>query len=123
MLIVEDNDSVRGLVSDVLNMKNYKVLKAADPAQALQIAAEYADHIHLILSDVIMPGMIGPKLVEELTSTRKDMRVIYMTGYTDTSVIHHGILSADVAVLNKPISPKDLATKVREVLDAPGYNS
>ncbi len=117
LLVVEDDDAVRALTRTVLRNHSYDVIEAIDPDDALRWVAEHDDPIHLLVTDVVMPGMSGRVLAERLTALRSDLKVLYVSGYTDDSVVRHGLLEAEVAFLQKPFSPDALARKVREVLD------
>jgi DNA-binding NtrC family response regulator len=86
--------------------------------EALRIAGEYPDEIHLVVTDVVMPGMSGSALVSQLEVVRPGIKALYISGYTDNAIVHHGILDSHIAFLEKPFSPNNLASKVREVLQA-----
>jgi two-component system cell cycle sensor histidine kinase/response regulator CckA len=117
ILVVEDNASVRRLVSGVLKQHGYTVLDASDSAEALELASGYAGRIALLFTDVVMPGMSGRELAERLEAVRTDMRVLYTSGYTDDAVLRHGILQAGVNFIQKPFTPPILLRRVRDVLD------
>lgn len=119
VLLVEDEEKVRELASEILQESGYRVLKAKHGRDALSVAAEHHGPIHLMLSDVVMPQMSGRELAEQLTPLRKEMKVLYMSGYTDDAIVHHGVLDAGMAFIEKPFTPNALAHKVREVLDTP----
>jgi CheY-like chemotaxis protein len=120
VLLVEDSAAVRAVSKEVLERQGYTVLEAADGEVALSVAEQYAGHIHLLLTDVVMPRLGGRALAEKLVLTRPHTRVLYTSGYTDDSVVRHGILEGGVAYLQKPFSPEGLARKVRQVLNASG---
>ena len=117
VLLVEDEDMVRGLTRRILAMHGYTVLEARHGADALEVAARHAGPIHLLLTDVVMPQMGGRLLADRLAVTRPQMRVLFMSGYIDDAVTRHGILETETAFLPKPFTPDGLARKVREVLD------
>jgi signal transduction histidine kinase len=119
ILLVEDEEAVRKLAVQVLRLNGYTVLEAADATEALQIYEQYEGTIHLIITDVVMPGLSGRELADRLAPFRPEMSVLYMSGYTDNAIVHHGVLDAGTAFLQKPFTPDDLARKVREVLEAP----
>lgn len=116
VLLVEDDESVRDLTRTILRRDRYTVLEAASPAEALRLAAAFPGRIHLLLTDVVMAGASGNDLARELVTARPELRVLYMSGYTDNSVVHHGILTADTPFLQKPFTGDHLRRKVREVL-------
>ena len=116
ILVVEDDDALRAYATEILRELGYRVLEASSGAAALDVLA--GDHkIDLLLSDVVMPQMSGPELAKRLASARPDMKVLCMSGYTDDSIVRHGVLEAHIAYLQKPITPEALTTRVREVLD------
>jgi YesN/AraC family two-component response regulator len=92
-------------------------LEASEGGKALLLCEEFRDPIHLILTDVVMPGMSGHKLVDRLKEIHPEMKVLYMSGYTDNAILHHGILEEGTNFIQKPFSMDGLARKVREVLD------
>jgi two-component system, cell cycle sensor histidine kinase and response regulator CckA len=118
ILLVDDDDQVRVVARGILQRGGYHVIDARHAGEALLHSEEYAGTIHLLLSDVVMPQMGGPALAKRLASTRPDMKVLCMSGYTDDSIVRHGVLEAHIAYLQKPFTPGALTTKVREVLDA-----
>lgn len=118
VLLVEDAIQVRQMLSLFLQKKGYTVLEAANAAEALQIAKESKQPIHLLLTDMVMPGMSGPELAEHLTVHRKDMKVLYISGYASHPLVQHR-MPQDRTFLSKPFDSETLLRKVREVLDAP----
>jgi len=119
VLIVEDAAAVRAVMRHVLERQGYAVLEAASGAAALELAAGHAGPIHLLLTDVIMPGLSGRQVADRLAALRPDTRVLYASGYTDDAVVRHGVLESGIAYLQKPFTTESLARKVREVLDRP----
>jgi PAS domain S-box-containing protein len=116
ILLAEDEEMVRNLARESLMMHGYRVLEAANAGEALLICQQYKDPIHLLLTDVVMPRVSGKELAEQLVRLRPDMRVLYMSGYPDQAIVHHGILDEDIAFIGKPFTPDALALKVVEVL-------
>jgi two-component system, cell cycle sensor histidine kinase and response regulator CckA len=118
ILVVEDEDSLRKLTYNSLQSSGYTVLDAREGKEALEIAKQYNNPIHLLLTDVIMPGVSGRELADTLSGSRPEMKVLYMSGYSDDHIAHHGVLERGVALIEKPFSLESLLTKVREVLDS-----
>jgi CheY-like chemotaxis protein len=119
ILVAEDQPEVRALATKVLRRRHgYRVLEARGGVEALRIANEYPDTIHLLVTDVIMPVMSGRELVDEIHNSRPEIRVLYASGYTDDAIVRHGMLDPGLAFLQKPFTPDSLLAKVREVLDA-----
>ena len=118
ILLVEDEEQVRAIVLNILRRQGYRVLEARNAGEALLHSEGHGGTIDLLLSDVVMPQMSGPALAKRLAGARPDMKVLCMSGYTDDSIVRHGVLESGVAFLQKPVTPASLATKVREVLDA-----
>ena len=118
VLLTEDEDEVRSLARDILEMNGYTVLEAACGEEALRIAKSHPGPIHLLLSDVVMPGMSGGELAHRLSSLRKDTKVLFMSGYPDDAIVRHGVLSSEAQFLQKPFTLDALARKVREVIDS-----
>ncbi|MDE3019483.1 MAG: CHASE3 domain-containing protein, partial [Nitrospirota bacterium] len=116
ILLVEDEAAVRSLIRSVLAERGYLVLEAASPEEALTIGASYRSQIHLLVTDVVMPGGSGKHVAEQLTRQRPDLKVLYMSGYTDSTIVHHGVLDSGLAFLQKPFTPDALTRKVRKVL-------
>ena len=117
ILLVEDEGDLRALAREILETQGYTVLAAGDPEEALRLIAGFGGRIHLLLTDVVMPKMSGRELASRLAPARPDMKVLYMSGYTDDAIIHHGVLDPGFAFLSKPFTPGALASKVREVLE------
>ncbi|HET6179044.1 MAG TPA: ATP-binding protein [Candidatus Sulfotelmatobacter sp.] len=118
ILLVEDEANLRYLARQYLEKQGYKVIEAADGAVAMQIAVAHEAVIHLLLTDVIMPGMNGRELAQRISEIRPNVKVLYMSGYTENVIGHNGMLDAGVRLLQKPFNLRDLRSKVREVLDA-----
>jgi hypothetical protein len=117
ILLVEDDDQVRVVAGGILRRNGYHVIDARNAGEALLHSEKHPSTIHLLLSDVVMPQMSGPELAKRLASARPGMRVLCMSGYTDDSIVRHGVLEAHIAYLQKPITPEALTTRVREILD------
>jgi PAS domain S-box-containing protein len=113
VLLVDDEDTVRRIARRVLEADGYSVLSAADPHEALSIATR-REPIHVLLTDVVMPGMSGPKLAQRLRALRPEMRVVYMSGYPDSVTGSHGVLEPGTVYVQKPFAPADLRAKIRQ---------
>ena len=118
ILLVEDEGQVRRLARQILERFGYHVLEAASGQQAVAIAGSYPAPIHLLLTDVIMPGMAGPQVAAQVRTVRADAKVLFMSGYTDDALVSHGMLDQRSVVLQKPFSPAALGARVREVLES-----
>ena len=118
VLVVEDDASVRELIVRALRRGGYTVLEAGGAEEALTLAGGLERPIHLLVTDVVMPSMNGPELAEGLRSTRPELAVLYVSGYAENAIVHHGILAEGVELLPKPFHPRDLAQRVRGILDA-----
>ena len=118
ILLVEDNAGLRKLATRLLEPAGYTVLGAATGEEALRLLEGHEKNVHLLLSDVVMPGMSGRQLAEQLAQTRPGMKVLYMSGYTGDTIVRHGVLEAQVSFLNKPFTAAALLRKIREVLDS-----
>jgi len=118
ILLVEDEPQLRELTRSVLQARGYEVVEAKNSAEAEQLAEKYGAKIHLLLTDVIMPGISGRELAKRLSAQRPALRVLYMSGYTYNVIAQGGTLERGVAFLQKPFTPRVLVEKVREVLDA-----
>jgi PAS domain S-box-containing protein len=119
ILLVEDEDGVRSLARSALQRQGYSVIEACDGTDALARYMHHAGRVDLLLTDVVMPRMGGPDLAQRIQVLQPDIRVLYMSGYTDSSLVHAGVAAESVAFLQKPFTPDALARKVREVLDRP----
>jgi len=117
VLVVEDVAAVRAVTRQMLERQGYCVLEAANGATALSLARQHHSAIHLLVTDVVMPEVSGRELADQLVQLRPDMKVLFMSGYTDDAVVRHGILQEGIAYLQKPFTPDTLARKVRAVLD------
>jgi CheY-like chemotaxis protein len=123
ILLVEDAEPLRKLAHMFLKDNGYQVLTAADGEEALQVARQHAAPIQLLLTDVVMPGINGRVLAERLAPWQLGMKVLYMSGYTDSFIAGHGVLEAGTHLLHKPFTEEALMRKVREVLDAKGHTN
>jgi CheY-like chemotaxis protein len=117
ILVVEDEEAVCNLAKRILGAAGYTVLVAASGADALAKCERHSDEIHLVLTDVVMPEMSGRTLAERLAKLRPGIKVLYMSGYTDNAIVHHGTLDPGTKFIGKPFNAADLTRKVREVLD------
>jgi len=117
VLLVEDDASLRTLAVRVLKNYGYEVLVAGEGVEALSIASDQRTLIDAVVTDVVMPGMNGRELVERLVASRPDLKVLFMSGYTDDDVLRRGVLHGEAAFLQKPFTPEQLGRKIREVLD------
>jgi len=117
ILLVEDEEAVRELIRTVLTQHGYDVLAASDPQQAEEIVADTQREIHMLLTDVVMPGMSGRQLAARVTARRPGIRVLFMSGYTDNVITNGGMLEKGLAFLQKPFTPATLMDRVRGVLN------
>jgi len=117
ILLVEDESGVRELAYSVLKGYGYKVFKAASGEEAVSICNSLPNKIDLMLSDVVMPKMNGQQLSEYLKPRRPDMKVLFMSGYTDETILRYGVMQSTTAYLQKPFTPEGLGRKIREVLE------
>jgi CheY-like chemotaxis protein len=119
ILLVEDDDAVRTLVTRVLSKGGYKVLPAASPREAIATSEEHPGTFDLLITDLVMPEMDGSELARQLRGRRPDMRVLFISGYTKDAVVQRGVLDSGVSLLTKPFGLDALTETVRRVLDAP----
>ena len=103
---------------EILELQGYKILDAENGIEALKVSEEHEGQIHLMITDVVMPKMGGRELEKRLHPLRPEMKVVYMSGYTDDAILHHGVLKPGIEFLQKPLRSESLKRKVREVLDA-----
>ena len=116
VLLVEDDESVREVANEILTLNGYKVLQASHGNEALQISGDHQGTIDLMVTDMVMPFMGGPELARNLALTRPEMQVLYMSGYTDDAIVHHGALSEGTAYLQKPFTAEAFGRKLRETI-------
>jgi CheY-like chemotaxis protein len=120
VLLVEDENIVRDMCARALDELGYKVLQASNGEEAIVLSRGHGGRIDLLMTDVVMPGMNGGELAEQLIPNRPGMKVLFTSGYTEDVIVHHGVLDDEVSFLGKPYSPSALAKKIREVLDEAG---
>jgi CheY-like chemotaxis protein len=117
IMLVEDEDGVRGITRMILQGLNYTVLEARSGEEAIRLCETHTDPIHLLITDVVMPKMGGRQVAEHVSAARQGIKTMFISGYTDDAIIRHGIEQSKVAFLKKPFTHLSLANKVREVLD------
>jgi two-component system, cell cycle sensor histidine kinase and response regulator CckA len=117
ILVVEDEEGIRKLIRSILQQAGYTVVDASNGAEALRFCETHSEPIHLMISDVVMPQMSGRELANRLASLRPEIKVLFMSGYTDNAIVRHGVLEPDTPFLQKPFTPVSLTNKVREVLE------
>ena len=118
ILLVEDDESLRKLVQIVLEQNGYKILEAINGEDALRVAEAYDGPIDMIITDVVMPRVGGRELINRLQPVYPDIKVIFMSGHTDSTIAHHGLLETGINFIQKPFSIRELAKKVREILNS-----
>src|SRR5262249_9698668 len=118
VLLAEDEEGLRILVRLVLEQYGYTVLEASDGIEALGGCERHPGPIHLLASDVVIRGPSGRELLEQATRLRPDIKVLFLSGYTEEAIVRHGVLHAGLPFLHKPFTPDALVRKVREILDA-----
>jgi CheY-like chemotaxis protein len=121
VLLVEDESAIRKMGKMMLERLGYKVLATGTPDDALRLAAEHPGGIDLLITDVVMPGMNGRDLADQMHTLDPDIKTLFMSGYTADVIAHRGVLEEGVQFIHKPFSKKDLAVKVREILDRVGH--
>ena len=117
ILLVEDEEMLRNVVREVLETHGYHVLEASNGQNAILLCEQYQEPIHLLLTDVVMPGIKGAALAAELQRNRKEMRVLYMSGYTADGIMRHGVVDAGVHLIQKPFNAGTLTRMVRKALE------
>jgi DNA-binding response OmpR family regulator len=120
ILLVEDEGSLRAIAREILEEHGYRVIEAAGAHQAIGIASRHPEPIHLLVTDVVMPGMNGRALFDSLVAARPDLRVLYMSGYTDDVIAHRGVFESGTLLLAKPFTALALLGRVRAALGEPG---
>jgi two-component system, cell cycle sensor histidine kinase and response regulator CckA len=118
VLLVEDEDAVRTLARRILTAEGYTVLEAANGREALELAELRGGQIDLLVTDVVMPGLSGREVADALSASRPALRVLYMSGYTEDTIVHHGVRDPDVVFLDKPFAPAELAGAARTALES-----
>jgi two-component system, cell cycle sensor histidine kinase and response regulator CckA len=116
ILLVEDESSLRDIAREILEEQGYRVIDADGPEKAIEIARLAVEPIHLVVTDVVMPGMNGRTLAQELMAARPDLKVLYMSGYTDDVIAHSGVLESGTLLIEKPFTALALTERVREAL-------
>ncbi|MSR22166.1 MAG: response regulator [Gemmatimonadetes bacterium] len=119
VLLVEDDTAVRAVAHKALLRLGYTVLSAEGGEDALRLARDYQGRIHLLLTDVMMPGMNGLVVASKVTRFRPGIRIFFMSGYADRDLVRQGLLDPETHLLEKPFSPQELGERVREILDLP----
>ena len=119
VLVVEDQAQVLRVVKGILKRAGFQVLEAGSGEEALKVAEAFSGKIDLLLTDVVLPGLAGPQVAAALAAARPGVRVLFMSGYTDNSIVHHGVLESGINFLEKPLTVDSLTRKIRAVLDLP----
>src|SRR5262249_37748661 len=119
ILVVDDEESLRTVVVDLLSQLGYHMLSAASGQEALELATEYSGRIDLLLTDVVMDGLPGPELAEKLLQGRPEMKVVFISGFADGSIAPNGVLKPGTVLVQKPFTIRMLSAKLREILDNP----
>ncbi len=122
VLVAEDEEVVRKFVRSILEKSGYTVLEAHHGSEALRVALQHPGLIHLLLTDMVMPLMDGKLLAQRMVDLRPGIRVLFMSGYSQNAVVHHGVLESGTAFIEKPFTVESLARKVREALDTSQTN-
>ncbi|MDX2018778.1 MAG: ATP-binding protein [Deltaproteobacteria bacterium] len=117
ILVVEDDMQIREVVCRVLQRSGYQVIEAKGPLECLELMTGHTSRIDLLLTDVVMPQLNGPELARKIQALHPEIKVLFISGYTDDAIVHHGVLAPGVQFLQKPLTPRALTTRVREVLD------
>ncbi len=117
ILVVDDEEALRTVIVDLLSQLGYQILSAAGGEEALQLARAYPNRIDLLLSDVIMDGLPGPELAEKLLQSRPELKVVYMSGFADSSLAPQGVLKQGTVLMQKRFPIRMLSAKLREILD------
>src|SRR6266404_3970320 len=117
VLLVEDEEMVRKLSREILEMNGYRVLSAANGHEACQLCEAYDGEIHLVITDVVMPQMSGRELAERVLKERPEILILYMSGYTDEAIVRHGVLDDSMTFLRKPFTPDSFTRKVSALLE------
>jgi CheY-like chemotaxis protein len=117
ILLVEDEDQLRGLIGSILKNNGYTVLDAATPSEALALLKAHNRPIDLLLTDVVMPGMSGGMMAKEMRGIQPSLRVLFMSGYTNDVVVKQGVESSEVSFIQKPFAPNELLRQIKKILD------
>jgi DNA-binding response OmpR family regulator len=117
LLVVEDDDSLRNLTKAILEARGFRVLLASNPDEVESVLRDGGEAIDLLLTDVVMPVKSGREIADMVLKDCPDVKVLYMSGYTSDTILHHGVMGADLAFIQKPFTPASLVAKIRKVLD------